>query len=231
MVGRNGNAVRNMVGEKFGELTVVRQVISGPRGYLRWSCKCSCGKYLAVDGDRLRSGERTACGIDGHHAHRIKSKYSRKEWAAEYAAWGSMRQRCNNSKHERYRDYGGRGIVVCERWKLFDNFVEDMGKRPSDEHSLDRKDANGSYTPENCKWSTPTEQARNRRRTMFVEYEGRRQKMADLIATAVVPSCTVWHRVKWGWPLDEALNLPKGRRPSRRVMTPMFLLEVPDSGA
>lgn len=230
MVGRNGNAVRRMIGEKFGELVVTSQAPTGTRGYLSWNCKCSCGKRVIVDGDRLRAGERTACGLDGHHAKKPKSRYSREEWKAEYGAWVNMRQRCNSSTHPRFMDYGGRGITVCERWKLFDNFADDMGKRPSDDHSLDRKDANGNYEPGNCKWSTATEQARNRRRTVFVEYEGKRQKMADLIATAKVPSCTVWHRVKWGWPIDEALNTPKGGRPTKRVTTPMFLVEVADAG-
>lgn len=226
MVGRNGNAVRRMVGKKFGELVVVRQAPTGERGYLRWECKCSCGQMIEVDGDRLRAGQRTACGVANHYLNKPSAKYSREDWKTEYVAWANMKQRCNSSKHKRYKDYGGRGITVCERWKKFENFADDMGPKPSPIHSLDRKDANGNYEPENCKWSTPTEQARNRRRTVFVEHEGRRQKMADLIATAKVPSCTVWHRVKWGWPIDEALNIPKGGRPTKRVATPMFLLEI-----
>lgn len=226
MVGRNGNAVHAMVGKKFGELTVVKLVGTGERGYLRWECRCSCGQMLEVDGDRLRAGQRTACGVAQHYLNKPSAKYSREDWKPEYTAWVNMRQRCHNPKHPRYKDYGGRGITVCDRWRKFENFADDMGPRVSPIHTLDRKEANGNYTPENCKWSTPTEQARNRRRTVYVEYEGRRQKLADLIDTSKIPGSLVWQRIMWRWPIDEALNLPKGTRPSKKVTTPLFLVPV-----
>lgn len=81
----------------------------------------------------------------------------------EYYAWNRMRQRCNNSNHERYKDYGGRGITICERWGEFINFYTDMGSRPSDLHSLDRINNDGNYEPSNCRWATDSQQNRNRR--------------------------------------------------------------------
>jgi hypothetical protein len=87
----------------------------------------------------------------------------------EYFAWDNMRQRCGNPKHPEYKNYGARGIKVCERWKLFINFFADMGERPSPELSLDRINNDGNYEPGNCRWATPKEQANNQRRTKLKE--------------------------------------------------------------
>lgn len=81
----------------------------------------------------------------------------------EYWVWVAMRQRCNNPNMPTYKHYGGRGIKVCKRWDSYDNFIEDMGYRPSDKHSLDRIDVNGDYEPSNCRWATQLEQVMNRR--------------------------------------------------------------------
>ena len=216
-----------MLGAKFGALTVLANIGIGQRGYIRWRCQCSCGEVVEADGDRLRSGDRKACGLNGHFYARQAVRYRRADWKVEYEAWGNMRSRCNNPKHERYKDYGGRGITICDRWNKFENFADDLGPRPSADHSLDRIDPNGNYTPENCKWSTPPEQGRNRRRTVFVDYKGKREKMADLIAQSGLKDSVVWHRVRYGWPLEIALTTPvDGPRPRRRVFTPMYMLNL-----
>lgn len=112
-------------------------------------------------------------------------KYKRKSPAKntkncrEYKAWAGIKTRCLNSKNKVYKYYGGRGITVCERWLKFENFLADMGLKPSAQHSIDRIDNNGNYEPSNCRWATDKEQTRNRRSNIIVEHEGVAMCMAD----------------------------------------------------
>lgn len=124
----------------------------------------------------------------------------------EFGAWDGMRDRCANRLDP---NYGGRGIRVCERWQSsFEAFYEDMGPRPSSHHSLDRIDVNGDYEPGNCRWATRKEQCRNTRRSVFVEYLGKRINLKDLAEAAVVPYHTFRERIIAGWSVDEALSKP-----------------------
>jgi hypothetical protein len=97
----------------------------------------------------------------------------------EWYTWAAMKARCNNPKHPQFGYYGGRGISVCTRWASFDNFLADMGKRPSDELSLDRIDVNGPYAPENCRWATVKQQNRNTTRSVYVEFRGETKTVAE----------------------------------------------------
>ena len=96
-----------------------------------------------------------------------------------YPTWYGMVARCQNPKAQSYRNYGGRGITVCERWHKFENFYADMGDRPSNKHSLDRIDNDGPYSPENCRWATWEEQANNRRNNVWIEFQGERLSAAQ----------------------------------------------------
>lgn len=127
----------------------------------------------------------------------------------EYIAWANMLQRCRDPGVRNYDAYGGRGISVCERWLKFENFLEDMGRRPSDLHSIERLDNDGDYEPSNCDWSTEKDQARNRRSTHWVEFNGRRMSLAEAVELSGLPYHAVKKRINLrGWPVDRALTEP-----------------------
>lgn len=149
-----------------------------------WDCVCLCGTERAVLSHGLVSGASQSCGCLNREISRITSKTSNRSHGRtktkEHIAWTAMKQRCYYTKHRSYAYYGGRGIVVCERWlNSFENFFEDMGLRPSDEHSLDRIDSDGDYSPDNCKWSTREEQSTNRRNVRFFTKNGETHSMAE----------------------------------------------------
>ena len=149
--------IMDLLGRKFGRLTVISRAESkGGKAY--WNCQCDCGKETVVYGSYLRTGHTKSCGCYNEDK-KIKHKMY---GTPEYRSWNHMLQRCNNKNSHKYSDYGGRGIVVCEKWLAFENFFADMGQRPHGK-TLERIDVNGNYEPSNCKWATATEQQRNQR--------------------------------------------------------------------
>jgi len=119
-------------------------------------------------------------------------------YPSEYSTWENMKQRCNNTKCISYHNYGGRGITVCDRWNAFQNFIEDMGPKPTHNSSIDRINNNLGYTKENCRWSTPIQQARNTRNTIYIEYQNKRYTLAELAEILQVPRGTLYRRIARG---------------------------------
>lgn len=164
-------AAQQITGQRFGRLSVIRQEGWLPNGKDRtrgWLCVCDCGRETVTTSTRLKSGATTSCGCFVVEAARATRKLlggpvrHGHSHSPTYRSWYAMRQRCENRKNKRFEIYGGRGISVCERWKLFDNFLEDMGARPEGK-TLDRIDCDGNYEPANCRWATASEQMKNRR--------------------------------------------------------------------
>jgi hypothetical protein len=143
----------------FGEWRVLRLSHSAPVKYgtkLYWSCRCRCGVERAVEQTSLLNGKSKSCG-HGRLPHGLVG-------TKVYRAWASIKTRCYDKNYPRYSDYGGRGITVCRRWRIsFSNFYADVGDPPSPQHSIDRINNNGNYTPSNVRWATALEQRHNRR--------------------------------------------------------------------
>lgn len=129
---------------------------------------------------------------------------------SEYGIWQGMLRRCADKSSKRY---GGRGISVCERWHSFENFLADMGRRPSRGHSIDRyPDNDGNYEPSNCRWATLIQQARNLAKNHWVEFKGRRYVIEELANEVGLKSSTVASRLKRGWTVEQAVGIPASNR-------------------
>ena len=151
------NRLIDLTGQRFGHLTVVSKITHPKEAH--WLCCCDCGAETVAESRELRRGERRSCGCQ-----RQRGTHGMTD-TPEWRIWQGMLTRCRYSKHMSFKNYGGRGILVCGRWaNSFENFFLDMGNRPSAKHSIDRIDNDGNYEPSNCKWSTAKEQARNKRK-------------------------------------------------------------------
>ena len=134
----------------------------------------------------------------------------------EYRAWQMMRLRCTNPKNAAWPNYGGRGITVCDRWlNSVAAFVADMGLKPSPHHELDRIDNDRGYEPSNCRWATRSENDRNRRSTVWVDYQGERVRLIELLERHGIPGDTYAKRIGLGWSMKRALTTPvRSKRPN-----------------
>ena len=153
---------KDIMGQRFGKLVAIGQEGRCKYRCIIWLCLCDCGNLTSVVSFKLRNGNTQSCGCLQKERSREVNISHGKSYSRIYSIWGSMLTRCNNSRHESYFHYGGRGIKVCERWKVFKNFLADMGE-PPDGLTLDRKDVNGNYEPGNCRWVTWEVQNNNKR--------------------------------------------------------------------
>ena len=160
----------NITGHRYGRLTVLR--MNGRKdGRPLWLCRCECGNEITVLANSLRQGNTNSCGclqqerrsqIGKTNRTHGESNSENGQPSREYRAWNSLKERCHNPKNKDFAEYGGRGITVCERWNSYENFLADMGRCPPGK-SIDRIDNSGNYEPGNCRWSTSSEQNKNRR--------------------------------------------------------------------
>lgn len=177
--------IKDLSGQIFNRWTVIGPPsLGGKNGTtVFWICRCECGTVKPVASGHLKNGASASCGcLHKERAAEFATKHKSIK-TREYSSWRAMKERCSNPNHIEWRNYGGRGIGVCQRWadrkSGFSNFINDMGKIPDNSYSIDRIDVNGDYSPENCKWSSRKEQANNRRNSVIVEYHGRSQTISQ----------------------------------------------------
>jgi len=204
----------SLVGQRFRNLTVVERVYPNtPTGKSRWACRCDCGGSITVAAGHLKSGHTSSCGCLLHipkfkHGH-ARSVSGKKE-SSEYRSWCGMLQRTLSSPEgtEEYNNYRGRGITVCERWKVFENFLEDMGPKPTLKHTIERVDNNKGYCAKNCKWATMKEQAQNTRRNVYLTYKGETKCVSEWTRIKGFRLGMLLDRNRRGYTVEEAFEKP-----------------------
>lgn len=213
------------VGTPFERLTVTGdggQVEYGAQGR-RCSvshCECECGTKVTIRNDDLVSGHTTSCGcwrqeVSSAHTTAMSTKHgqaNRDRRTPEYRAWCGMTERTTNPRNPNWDRYGGRGIKVCERWLKFENFYEDMGDRPTPQHSLDRIDNDGNYCPENCRWATRVEQQNNQSSNVRFVFYGLSKTIAEWSRITLVPADMIRDRLRRAWPPQFAVWAPPESR-------------------
>jgi hypothetical protein len=210
---KSGQHVKQIVGEKYGRLKVLSFAGLNKHRSSMWNCICDCGAIGVFKGRNLLIGKTKSCGCWLLEKRRSPKKHghtSRNLGASsEYSAWKAMRQRCENPNNRSWKDYGERGITVCERWHNFSNFIQDMGKKPSPNLSIERVDNDSGYTKENCIWATKKVQNRNKRNNIILTHNGKSQTVKDWANEYGLLFGTLYFRILRGWPMEKALMPPQ----------------------
>lgn len=162
---------QDLTGMRFGRLVVVKRAENNKQNRVMWECICDCGKTThPIMAKSLKSGNTQSCGCFHEEQQRKLKTVHGKYGTRLYRIWGGMLTRCTNPKHKDFKHYGGRGITVCAEWKQFDKFYEwAIANGYQENLTVDRKDVNGNYCPENCRWATQYEQVHNRRSSTTLE--------------------------------------------------------------
>lgn len=205
-----------MIGRSFTKLTVIKFI--GYRQYKThrdkiWLCRCSCGNETTAIGYSLRHGGKTSCGCKRKEELGARRRTHGMTNTPEYRVWSYMLTRCYYKKHKHYNNYGGRGIGVDINWRGpngFKQFYTDMGPRPSPKHTIERVDNNLSYGPDNCIWLERRLQARNQRKTIWLEYAGQRRSVAEWAERIGIPRPTLHNRIRSGWSPEKVITTPIG---------------------
>lgn len=178
----------------------------GGYGRRYYKCRCDCGSEVVTTTSSLTSGNSSSCGCARREQCAARLTKHGLGSVPEYEIWCSMKKRCQNKNCKAYKNYGARGIKVCERWNnSFEAFLEDMGSRPSPLHSLDRIDNNRGYEPANCRWATDKEQGRNKRDTTMITIRGERRPLIEWCEVLGTNYRTAKNRLRKGWSEEAAL--------------------------
>ena len=201
---------KDITGQRFGRLVVIKRTTK--HGVLYWSCLCDCGKETIAKYNHLRVGSIRSCGF---LAQENRTKHGKHD-SPEYRTWNAMIRRCTDKNN---KNYGGRGIIICQGMRDFSIFCKVMGKRPKG-YQLDRENNNASYTcgscdeclendwPMNCRWVTPKQNSRNTRTNRHLTYKGETHTLAGWAEIFGLNHNTLCTRLRQGWPVEKALTAP-----------------------
>lgn len=208
------------LGRKYNRLTVIafENTKRGKTGCWNWIVRCDCGTLKSVNPYRVLNGNTKSCGcykaeqtVEYNKKEKVKHKGRRTRL---YTIWHGMKQRCHCETSHDYKNYGARGIIVCDEWRndfsAFRDWALDNGY--TDKLSIDRIDVNGSYCPENCRWTDCKTQNRNRTTNVIVSYRGKEYNYAELAEIAGISYGALYARINhFGWSVEKAVNTPLKR--------------------
>lgn len=215
-------------GTQFGHWTTTGNSQKVIRRML-WECVCGCGVVRMVSLSNLRNGHSKSCGCQQKQNARATYEAHPGNWhtprrgvggrsthgmssSPEYEAWSAMKKRCGNSRLRGFKNYGGRGITVCEKWRnSFQAFYRDMGPRPSKKHSIERRNNDLGYEPSNCYWATRVEQNRNTRSNKLATFNGETHCLAEWADRVGVAVERLYYRLDHGWPIEKAFTVPANK--------------------
>lgn len=208
--------IKHLEGQRFNKLIAIERAGFREGKKCRktlWRCRCDCGNEAVVAQVDLIAGATKSCGC-------IIGKHKRTHGGTgtpEFRIWSSMHRRCNDPAHPSYADYGGRGIQVCQKWKDFAAFRDDMGPRPTPNHQIERVDNNEGYGPDNCVWATRIAQSNNRRSSRRLTLNGETLTMAQWERRQGLKPGAIFRRLQQGWSPEDAITRPRRQYPEVRA--------------
>lgn len=225
---RKSNRAIDLYGRRFGRWTVIGDSGKRTNAKILWTCVCDCGVKKEVVSTTLMNGGSESCGclkVEILAALAVKGNGSVKKTHGMsknrvYCVYRTMLARCNNKNNEKHHDYGGRGIKVCDRWSGrngFENFIADMGVPEDKLLTIDRKDVNGDYCLDNCRWATNKQQARNKRSNKKVIWNGEERLLVELAEELGVSYKRAYRRLSLGWTVEESLSDERRTNPLKKI--------------
>ena len=209
----------DLSGKKFGRLLVLERAENHGRETY-WKCRCDCGNIKEINGAKLKNGHTKSCGCLSKETTSEKFKTHGMSNTRLYRIYKKMYRRCYKPKTKWFENYGGRGITICQEWlgeQGFENFAEWSIKNGYDDNlSIDRKDNDKGYSPDNCRWATAKEQANNTRSTVFLTYKGETKPASEWAEITGIRQDTLTMRKRNGWSDEECIEVPLNSRRGKK---------------
>lgn len=211
----------DLSGKTYGNLKVIKRIGTAKNGDSIWRCQCKCGNYHDVNASSLKSGNTKSCGCMAKEWRIAPHLKHGKSKTRLYHVWHGMIQRCNNSEHKEFCNYGGRGITVCREWQgekgfeAFEKWANENGFDENAERSvctLDRVNVNGNYEPNNCRWVDMKAQSNNKRTNFLIEFNREKHTLSEWSRITGISRYAIKRRIKAGWSIEDSLSVVDGRR-------------------
>ena len=208
--------VKRLENQKFGRLTVVRELGRSRSGGTLWLCKCDCGGEKVVSSDSLRQGKTRSCGCIKREQNLEMFVTHGETGSPLWKLWNNVRNRCNNPNNHKYANYGERGIKVCSEWETNYTAFRDwcMANGYTKGLTIERIDVNGDYSPSNCIFATQKTQQNNRTNNHQITYKGVTKTLAQWAEHLGMRYSMLEHRINRGWSVEDAFTIPKGGKPN-----------------